>query len=103
MLFYFASTVLCYWLYIREDLQTGTTVNVIMAGCLVCTTIHCIRRAQVLLDSYAVANECDEVKKELENPMMACLMYKHAVEDALPEKKKMLRVVDHEIPKCKRD
>jgi len=74
-----------------------------MTGCLLGVVTHCIRKAQVSIDSYAVASECDEVKQELEKPMMACLMYKHAVEGALPEMKKILRVVDHEILKCKND
>jgi len=102
-LFCFVSTVLCYWVYIREDVQTGTTVKGITAGCLLGVTTHCIRTAQVLFDSYTVASECDQAKYELEKPMMACLMYKHAVEDALPAKKKILHVVDNEIPKCKND
>ena len=97
------SIVLCYWVYPREDVQTGTTVKLITYGCLLGVATYCIRKAQVFFDSYAVASECDEVIKELENPMMACLMYKHAVEDTLPEKKKMLRVVDHKILKCKND
>lgn len=80
--------MLCYWVYIREDVQTGTTVKGITAGCLLGVATHCIRKAQVLFDSYTLVSECKDVKKELEKPTMDCLMCKHAVEDALPEKKK---------------
>jgi len=95
--------VLCYWVYIREDVQTGTAVKGITVGCLLGVTTHCIRKVQALFDSYTVASECNQAKYELEKPMMACVMYKQAVEDALPAKKKILHVVDNEIPKCKND
>jgi len=78
-------------------------VKGITAGCLLGVATHCIRKAQVLFDSYTLVTECERVKNELEKPMMDCLMCKHAVEDALPEKKKILRVVDHDVPKCKSD
>ena len=87
----------------RVDVQTATTVKVNAALCLLGVAIHCIRKAQVLFDNYTLVSECEQVKSGLENTMMACLMYKHAVEDVLPERKKILHVVDHEIPKCKND
>ena len=87
----------------REDIQTAATVKVITAVCLSGVATHCIRKAQVLSDSYTLVSECEQVKSELEKPTMACLMYKHAVEYVLPERKKILHVVDHEIPKCKND
>lgn len=95
--------VLFYWVYMREDVQTAATVKVITAVCLSCVATHCIREAQVLFDSYTLVSECEQVKNELEKPIMACLMYKHEVEDFLPEKKKILHVVGQEIPKCKND
>jgi len=70
-----------------------------MAGCLLGVATHCIREAQVLSHSYTLVTECEQVKNELEKPMMAYLMCKYAVEDALPEKKKIL----HVILKCKTD
>ena len=103
VLFCFVSIVLFYWVYMRVDVQTATTVKVITAVCLLGVATHCIRMAQVLFDNCTLVNECEQVKSELENPMMACLMYKHAVEDVLPERKKILHVVYHEIPKCKND
>ena len=87
--------MLSYW--VRHDVQTATTVKVITAVCLLAVATHCIREAQVLFDSYALVSECEQVKNELQKPIMACLMYKHAVEDFLPEKKKILHV------KCKND
>lgn len=48
-------------------------------------------------------NAGEQVKNELKKPIMASLMHKHAVEDFLPDKKKILHVVDHEIHKCKKD
>ena len=96
--FFFASTVLSYWVYLKEDVETGATVKVITAGCLLGVVILSVRKAQVLFDSYTLISECEQVTNELENPMMDCLMYKHAVEDFLPEKKKILHVV-----KCKND
>ena len=105
-MFRFATTVLCYWVYLTEEdqVETRTTMKVITAGCLLGLAILCIRKAQVLYDSYTLVSECEQVKHELEKPMMDCLMYKHAVEDVLPEKKTMLHVrVGHEIPKCKND
>ena len=94
--------MLCYWVYLK-DVETGTTAKVITAGCLLGVATHCIRKGQVLFDSYALFSECEQVQNDLEKPMMDCLVYKHAVEDVLPEKKKMLHVVDHEIPKCKNE
>ena len=94
--------VLFYRIYIREDVQTATTVKVFTAVCLLGVPTHCIREAQVLFDSYTLVSECEQVKNELEKPIMACLMYKHAVQDSLPEKKNMLHVVDHG-PKFKND
>ena len=102
-MFYFASSVFCYWVYLKEDVETGTAAKMITAGCLLGVAILCIRKAQALFDSHTLASECKQVKDDLEKPMMDCLMYKHAVEDVLPEKQKILRVVDHEIPKCKND
>lgn len=96
--FFFASTVLCYWVYLKEDVETGTTAKVITAGCLLGVVMLSIRKAQALFDSHTLASECKQVKDELEKPMMDCLMYKRAVEDVLPEKKKILRV-----SKCKND
>ena len=101
--FVFFSTVLCYWAYLKEDVETGTTAKVITAGCLLGGATHCIRKAQVLFDSYAFFSECEQVQNDLEKPMMDCLVYKHSVEDVLPERKKILHVVYHEIPKCKND
>ena len=95
--------MLCYWVYIKEDVQTGTTVKVITAVCVLGVASHCIRKAQVLFDSHSLVSECKEVKKELETPMKDCLVYKQVVEDILPQKKKLLIVVGHEIPKCKND
>ena len=83
----------------REDVQSATTLKVITAVCLLGVARHCIRKVQVLFDSYTLVSECEQVKSELEKPTMACLMYKHAVEYVLPERKKIL----HEIPKCKND
>ena len=103
VVFSFVSIALFYWMYMREDVQTAATVRVITAVCLLGVAIHCIRKAQVFFDNYTLVSECEQVKSELENPMMACLMYKHAVEDVLPERKKILHVVYHEIPKCKND
>ena len=99
----FVSIALCYWVYIREDVQTETTVKGITAVCVLGVATHCIREAQVLFESYTLVSECEQVRNELEKPMMSCLMYKHAVEDVLPKKKKLLNVVDHEVPKCKTD
>ena len=65
-------------------------------------TLH-TQGSSVIRQSYAGTSECKQVKDDLEKPMMDCLMYKHAVEDVLPEKQKILRVVDYEIPKCKTD
>ena len=99
-MFCFFSTVLCYWVYLK-DVETGTTAKVITAGCLLGVATHCIRKGQVLFDSYALFSECEQVQNDLEKPMMDCLVYKHTVEDVLPEK--ILLVVDHKIPKCKND
>ena len=103
VLFCFVAIVLFYWVYMREDVQTATTVKVITVVCLLGVATHCIRKARVLFDNYTLVNECEQVKSELEKPMMDCLVYKHAVEDVLPERKKILHVVYHEIPKCKND
>ena len=103
VVFCFVSIVLLYWVYMRKDVQTATTVKVNTALCLLGVATHCIRKAQVLFDNYTLVSECEQVKTELENLMMACLMYKHAVEDVLSERQKILHVVDHEIPKCKND
>jgi len=97
----FAIGVLSYWVYIKEDV--GISVIGITAVCFLGVATHCIRKAQVLFDSYSLVSECEQVGDELEKPRMACVMYKHTVEDFLPQKKKILHVVDHEIPKCKYD
>ena len=55
----------------REDVQTATAVKVITAGCLLGVATHCIHKAQVLFDNYTLASECEQVKSDLENPMMA--------------------------------
>ena len=47
--------------------------------------------------------ECKQVKNELENPRIAWMRFKETVEDLLPQRKKILNVVDHEIPKCKNE
>ena len=100
-MFCFSSTVFYYWLYLIEDVETGTTAKGITAGCLLGVATHCIRKAQVLFDNYALVSECEQVQNDLEKPMMDCLVYKQTVEDVLPEK--ILLVVDHKIPKCKND
>ena len=97
------SIVLCHWVYVKEDVETGPFVKAITAVFLLGVATHCIRSVQVFFDSCTLASECEEVKYELEKPIMACLMYNHVVENELPEKKKKLHVVDHEIPKCKSD
>lgn len=94
---FFVSIVLCYWVYVKQDVQTGTTVKGITAGCLLGMAILCIRKAQILSDSYTLVSECEQVKNELEKPKMAYVVYKQAVEDTLPEKRKMLHVVDREL------
>ena len=90
--------MLCYWAYVKEDVQIGTVVKGISTGgCLLGVAILCVRKAQVLSDSYTLVSECEQVRNELEKPKMAYMVYKQAVEDTLPEKKKMLYVVDHEL------
>lgn len=92
-----------YWVYIKEDVETGISVKGITAVCFLGVATHCVRKAQVLSESYSLVSECEQVGNELENSRMACVMYKHMVEDFLPQKKNILHVVDHEIPKCKYD
>ena len=92
-----------YWVYIKEDVETGMSVKGITAVCFIGVAAHCIRKAQVLFDSYSLISECEQVANELQKPRMACVMYKHKVEDFLPQEKKILQVGDHEIPKCKYD
>ena len=92
-----------YWVYIKEDFETGIFVKGITAVYFLGLTTHCIRLAQVLFDSYSLVSECEQVINELEKPRMDCVMYKHTVEDFLPQQKKILHVGDHEIPKCKYD
>jgi len=91
---------LSYWVYIKEDVETGMFVKGITAVCFLGVATHCIRKAQVLFDSYSLVSECEKVINELEKPTMDCVKYKHKVEDFLPQKKKILDVVDH---KCKYD
>lgn len=76
------------------------SVKWITAVCFLGVAKYCIRLAQVLFDSYSLVSECEQVINELEKPRMDCVMYKHTVEDFLPQQKKILHVVDH---KCKYD
>ena len=95
--------MLGYWVYIKEDFETGTSVKWITAGFLLGVATHCIRKAQVLFDSFSLVFECKHVKNELENPMIDWMRFKQTVEDLLPQRKKILNVVDYEIPKCKNE
>ena len=59
VVFCFVSIVLLYWVYMRKDVQTATTVKVNTALCLLGVVTHCVRRAQVLFDNYTLVSECE--------------------------------------------
>ncbi|KAL9974621.1 hypothetical protein ACROYT_G011679 [Oculina patagonica] len=105
--------MLYYGAYVKEASETGTTVKEITVASLMAVgmAMFCKREAQVLFNNSKLVGECEQVKYELGKSKLAYMKYKQSVEDTLPEQKKLLHVMDHEVSlysslqplKCKDD
>ena len=93
----FASIVLYYyWRYVQETGETGTTVgSLLVLGMVI---FFCAQKAvRVRFNNKELVGKCQRVRNELEETKEAYRTYKQAVENTLPELKKLLVVVDHDV------